>query len=196
MYDWLLKHHPEFCAKIEDLGVKYRKVAPAVDDPSSALGRSWRSSFAVQTKEEAEIKAKEQGSTLEWLADDDCRIVSQVLPAVRVSSNGHKTFFNQIIAAYTGWIDKRNDPSKAVVFGDDSLLPNDVLSSLAAYMKENQCAYRWTPGKFVIVDNTVAYHSREPFFGRRVVYAAIADGVKPLVNRQTDLVLHTGDRMP
>lgn len=196
VYDWLLKNYPDFCAKIEELGVKYRKVAPAVDDPSSALGRSWRSSFQCQTKEEAEVKAKEQGSTLEWMENDDCRIVSQVLPAVRVSSNGCKTFYNQIIAAYTGWIDKRNDPKKAVVFGDDSLLPDEVLSNLAKYMKENQSAYRWTPGKFVIVDNSVAYHSREPFFGRRIVYAAIAEGTKPVPHKQTDLVLNTGDRMP
>jgi len=79
---------------------------------------------------------------------------------VRVSSNGSKTFFNQIIAAYTGWIDSRNDPKLAVVYGDDTPLPDVVLSDLANYMKENACAYRWTSGKFVIVDNTVTYHSR------------------------------------
>jgi len=27
------------------------------------------------------------------------------------------------VAAYTGWKDKRNDPTKAVVFGDNSELP-------------------------------------------------------------------------
>ena len=63
-------------------------------------------------------------------------------------------------------------------------------------MKENECAYRWTPGKFVIVDNTVTYHSREPFKGRRIVYAAIGNGVKPLPDTQTHLVLTSGDKMP
>jgi hypothetical protein len=53
---------------------------------------------------------------------------------VKVSSNGNKTFFNQIIAAYTGWIDSRNDPKLAVVYGDDSPLPDDILMDLADYM--------------------------------------------------------------
>ena len=78
-----------------------------------------------------------------------------------------------MIAAYTGWVDKRNDPKKAVVFGDGSALPDDVMTALSNYMNENMCAYRWTPGKFVIVDNSVTYHSRQPFNGTRRVFAAI-----------------------
>ena len=65
-----------------------------------------------------------------------------------------------MIAAYTGWVDKRNNPKKAVVFGDDTPMDDNVLMDLSNFMNENKCAYRWTPGKFVIVDNTVAYHSR------------------------------------
>jgi hypothetical protein len=121
-----------------------------------------------------------QGTTWEWLPDGCCKVISQVLPAVRVSSNGNKVFFNQVIAAYTGWVDKRNDCKKAVVFGDDSPMPDDILMDLAQFMDENKSAYRWTPGRFVIVDNTVAYHSRQPFKGKRICYAAIADGTKPV----------------
>lgn len=139
---------------------------------------------------------EKQGSSWEWLDNGDCRIISSVLPAIRVSSNGKKTFFNQIIAAYTGWIDKRNNPKKAVVFGDDTPMPDEILTDLATYMKENECAYRWTPGRFVIVDNTVTYHSREPFKGRRIVYAAIGNGVKPVPDTQTHLALTSGDKMP
>lgn len=64
--------------------------------------------YNVKTKEEAEEAMKKENTTWEWLANDDCKIISQELPAVRVSSNGRKTFYNQIIAAYTGWVDKRN----------------------------------------------------------------------------------------
>lgn len=47
VYDYLNGKYPEFVTKIEELGVKYRKVAPEVDDPSSALGRSWKSMYNV-----------------------------------------------------------------------------------------------------------------------------------------------------
>jgi hypothetical protein len=105
-------------------------------------------------------------------------------------------FFNQVIAAYTGWIDSRNDPKKAVTFGDDSPMPNEVLTKLSEYMTANRSAYRWSPGRFVIVDNTVAYHSRQPFTGRRKVFASIGCGSKPVTDTQTHLVLRNGDKMP
>ena len=66
VYDYLNGKHPEFMAKIEELGVRYIKVAPEEDDASSALGRSWKSMYGVSTKEEAEVEAAKQGSTLEW----------------------------------------------------------------------------------------------------------------------------------
>ena len=47
VYNFLKEKYPEFIEKIEKEGVKYSKVAPEVDDPSSALGRSWRSMFNV-----------------------------------------------------------------------------------------------------------------------------------------------------
>jgi len=63
-------------------------------------------------------------------------------------------------------------------------------------MKANQSAYRWVPGKFVIVDNTVAYHSREPFFGKRKCFASIGKGIKPVTDKTTHLVLKTSDKLP
>ena len=64
-----------------------------------------------------------------------------ILPAVRVSSNGNKTFFNQIIAAYTACVDKRNIYGKACTFGDNTELPRDVIEDLAKFMDDNKCAY-------------------------------------------------------
>jgi len=197
VFEYLQTKYPAFTEKIEKLGVKYIKIAPEEDDASSALGRSWKSMFHKQTHEEAEVISAEQGSILTWLPNGDCRITSKVLPAIRVSSNGNKTFFNQIIAAYTGWIDKRNDCKKAVVFGDDTPMDDDVLMDLAKYMDENKVGYRWSSGRFVIVDNTVAYHSRQPFSGgRRIVFASIGNGTKPVEGNQSHLVLSSGDKMP
>lgn len=59
VYDWLQENYPEFLKNAEDKGVKYVKVAPEEDDPTSALGRSWKSMYGVTTKEEAEKAAAE-----------------------------------------------------------------------------------------------------------------------------------------
>ena len=100
------------------------------------------------------------------------------------------------MAAYTGWVDKRNEYGKSVVFGDGSLLPKEVIEDLVSWMNDHGCAYQWENGQFVIVDNTVSYHSRQPFEGRRIVYAAIGKGTKPVNNTQTHLALTSGDSMP
>ena len=63
-------------------------------------------------------------------------------------------------------------------------------------MKANASVYKWTPGQFVIVDNSVAYHSRQPFTGKRIVYASIADGIKEIDLKQPSFTLTSGDRMP
>ena len=97
-----------------------------------------------------------------------------MLPAVKTCTNGNKVFFNQVIAAYTGWVDKRNELKNGVIFGDGTPLPDEVIMALAKYMDDHSCTYRWSPGKFVILDNSVSYHSRQPFNGTRKVYAAIS----------------------
>ena len=63
-------------------------------------------------------------------------------------------------------------------------------------MHKNSCAYEWESGQFVIIDNSVTYHSRQPFEGRRVVFAAIADGYKEPDLNQVSYTLTSGDRMP
>ena len=63
-------------------------------------------------------------------------------------------------------------------------------------MDEKACSYKWTPGKFVIVDNSVTYHSRQPFTGARKCYAAIGKGTKEVTDTTTHLVLNSGDKMP
>lgn len=112
VYDWILEKYPELADKFEKSGVIYVRRVPQVDDASSAIGRSWISMFKVETREEAESKMKESHYEHEWVQVEDgsfdCKVISKVLPAVRVSTNGKKTFYNQVIAAYTGWVDSRN----------------------------------------------------------------------------------------
>jgi hypothetical protein len=101
--------------------------------------------YKVETREDAEKKMSEAGYEYEWVQVEDgswdCRVISKVLPAVRTSTNGRKTFYNQVIAAYTGWVDKRNQYGQAVRFGDGSEIPADFISKLEAFMNENASVY-------------------------------------------------------
>lgn len=63
----------------------------------------------------------ETGYEWEWLnnEDQDCRLISKPIPGVRISKSGKKVFCNQF-AVFKGWIDQKNQPSKALRYGDFS----------------------------------------------------------------------------
>ena len=197
VYEFLQAQHPKFLSDLEKFGVRYVRVVPEVDDAESAIGRSWKSMFNVHTKEEAEEAMKKNEFTWEWLEHGDCKTISKILPASITNSDSTKSFFNQIVAAYTGWSDKRNFSNKAVLLGNGEELPVKPMKELIEFMDKNQCVFRWNPGQFVIVDNTMTYHARQPFSGgKRRVVSSIANGIKPVEKNMTHLVLSSGDSMP
>jgi hypothetical protein len=145
---------------------------PATVDPESGMGRSWKSTFSVETKEAVEQNLKELEYTWQWLKEDSLRVTTPTLPAVRELDNGHKAFFNQLIAAFTGWQDSRNEASKALTFGDGS--PLDVEGAQIATNLAEKLTFDvpWQPGDAALVDNYVSMHGRRTFQGSRKVMAS------------------------
>src|SRR5687768_16995760 len=99
---------------------------PDENDPLSGMGRSWKSTLRAETREEAETRLRALGYSWEWLPDGSLRATTPTLPAVRFLSGGRKAFFNQLIAAFRGWKDARNDPAKAITFGDGSPMDREA----------------------------------------------------------------------
>lgn len=167
--------HPGFVARLKQEGVKYIRVAPEEDDPTSALGRSWKSTFKAGTREEAEERMRADGFTWEWLPNGDLKTVSAPLQAVKPHPlTGRDQFFNQLIAAYTGWQDKRNDSKRAVVFAESGeLLPEDAMAFCAQVSDEEAAACKWQQGDVILVDNLQAMHSRRTFEPPRRILASL-----------------------
>ncbi|KAJ0007423.1 hypothetical protein Pint_29566 [Pistacia integerrima] len=64
-------------------------------------------------------KAAKLGMKLEWMQDGGMKTIMGPIPAIKYDeSRQRKIWFNSMVPAYTGWKDKRNDPVKAVTFGD------------------------------------------------------------------------------
>ena len=165
----------EFAQKVEDIGVRYIRIMPEEDDPTSAIGRSWKSTFIAQTKEEAESKMQELGTTWKWLEDGNVRTETETIPAIRTDDRtGMKTFFNSMVAAYTGWTDSRNDPKKSVCCGDGSEVNGEVLIKMARVLEEESAVIPWQKGDVLLIDNKLVLHSRRPFAGPRKILASIA----------------------
>jgi hypothetical protein len=175
LFERLAERCPEFAKNCEEKGLRYSNVMPTENDPKSGMGRSWKSTLRAETREEAESRLREIEYEWEWLPDGSLRATTPVLPAVRDVGDGRKAFFNQLIAAFQGWKDDRNDPSKAIRFGDDSPLDRDAVNVATELAYEMAFDLRWQKGDAVLVDNFVTMHGRRTFKGTRKVLASLAD---------------------
>lgn len=163
---------PDFAEACRTRGLKYTHTMPAKADADSGQGRSWASTFSVDTPAEAEARMTALGYTWEWLDDGALRVTSPALPAVKELPDGRISFFNQLIAALTGWDDAKGDPSRVLRFGDDSPLDLDGAFRAAELAEALRYDVPWQSGDAVFIDNHVTMHGRRDFEGRRKVLAA------------------------
>jgi hypothetical protein len=138
------------------------------------MGRSWQSTLRAETREAAERRLSDLGYDWEWLQDGCLRATTPVLGAVRELAAGRKAFFNQLIAAYRGWSDSRNDPSNAIRFGDGTPLDREAVGVAIELADELSFDLPWQQGDVVLVDNFVTMHGRRTFSGTRKVLASLA----------------------
>jgi hypothetical protein len=173
LWERLSRRCPAFARDCEAKGLRYSHVMPAADDAKSGMGRGWQSTLRATTREEAETRLCGLGYSWEWLPDGGLRATTPTLPAVRDLGGGRKAFFNQLIAASQGWKDARNDPSKAVTFGDGTPLDRDAALVAAELGEELAFDIPWEQGDVALVDNFVAMHGRRTFTGTRKVLASL-----------------------
>lgn len=175
LYEKLKVARPDFIRDCETKGLKYSNVMPGESDGKSGIGRSWKDTLGVDTVEAAEKRLAELDYSWKWLEDGCLRATTPSLPAVMEIAPGRKVFFNQLIAAYRGWKDVRNDPSDAIRHGDGSKLDAEAVAEAIRIADELTFTSPWQVGDFVIVDNRVAMHARQPFTGKRKVVASLAE---------------------
>ncbi|MFP6899876.1 MAG: TauD/TfdA family dioxygenase [Opitutales bacterium] len=173
LWERLSEKRPAFAHNCKEKGLRYLNVMPAKAAKASSMGRSWQSTFSADNREAAEARLTALGYTWEWLPNGDLRATTPVLPAVRDLGNGRHSFFNQLIAAFSGWKDARNDPAKAITFGDGSTLDPSEVGIASALADELTFDVPWQAGDLVLVDNYVAMHGRRSFTGTRKVMASL-----------------------
>jgi hypothetical protein len=169
----LAERCPRFVQDCLEKGLRYSNVMPGENDLASGMGRSWQSTLKTTERDEAERRLRDLSYAWEWLSDGCLRVTTAVLPAVMTLPDGRHSFFNQLIAAYCGWKDARNDPSKAITFGDGAPLDSDDVAVAIRLSEELAFDLPWQVGDVVLVDNYVTMHGRRPFEGTRKVLAAM-----------------------
>ena len=173
VFDRLATEAPQFIERLDKEGVRYTNVMPGDDDAGSGQGRSWKSTLNSAPREAAEEQLKELGYSWEWQSDGSLRATTPALPAIRDLGGGRRSFFNQLIAAFRGWSDSRNDPNKAITFGRGEAITADDMAPAIAIADELTHDLQWQAGDVALVDNFAVMHGRRPFSGKRRVLASL-----------------------
>lgn len=173
LYERLRDQQPELIEKFERLGVRYAHTMPAAPDPLSGQGRSWRDTLDAQTSQQAQDRLTELGYDWEWRAGDSLYVTSPKLQAVRPLEGGGKAFFNQLIAAFRGWSDSRNEASKSVRFGDGSPIQASDMANAISIADALSYDLNWEAGDVALIDNFRVMHGRRPYSGQRRVLASL-----------------------
>ncbi len=173
LFERLTAEFPQFALDCADKGLRYSHVMPAANDAGSGMGRSWQSTLRSETREQAEDRLRSLRYTWTWLDDGCLKVMTPVLPAVMKLANGRTAFFNQLIAAFHGWRDCRNDPTKSISFGDGTSLDAAVMQRVIETAEEITFDMPWQAGDVALVDNYVAMHGRRTFKGTRRVLASL-----------------------
>ncbi|KAI9110012.1 hypothetical protein K1719_019053 [Acacia pycnantha] len=174
VYERMKERHPDFVERLEKHGLMYIRVLGEDDNPSSPIGRGWKSTFLTKDKIIAEERAAKLGMKLEWFEDGGVRTIMGPIPAIKFDrTRQRKIWFNSMVAAYTGWEDELNDPVKAVTFGDGQPLPGDVVYDCLRILEEESVAIPWQKGDVLLLDNWAVLHSRRSFTPPRRVLASL-----------------------
>ncbi len=173
VWDRIAEAHPEIAHQFETLGVRYTHTMPAAPDPESGQGRSWRDTLSVDTKSDAETRLRKLNYSWEWMSGDDLRVTTPVLDAVKTLGDGRKVFFNQLIAAFRGWSDTRNEASKSITFGNGSTIDPEAMTEIIAISDDVTFDLQWQSGDVALLDNFQVMHGRRPFKGKRRVLASL-----------------------
>ena len=157
--------------KLKNEGVRYKIRMPNVSDDSSSIGRSWCSTFATNDKSEVEKTLRESNSTWTWHTNGDLTVKSKKMNAILED----KYFFNQIIAAYIGWNDSRNEGKNCIVFAkSDEEIKEKDMKDIYEEMQKISVSFKWCKGDVLIIDNERVMHSRNTFIKPRRILASLS----------------------
>jgi hypothetical protein len=121
------------------------------------------------------------------------KTITATVPAIRTDDqppgaprSNQQTFFNSVVAAFTGWNDIRNDGARAVRLGEltpagdgdegeeGRYLDARAIEEAARVMREACVAFPWRRGDVLLLDNRTVMHARQSFEGPRRILASLA----------------------
>ncbi|MBD2690473.1 non-ribosomal peptide synthetase [Anabaena catenula] len=153
---------------------------------AEGLDVSWQNFFQTTDKKEVENYCRQAKIDFEWY-DDSGLVTRQIRPALAVHpKTGEPVFFNQIQLHHISYLDTDVRESllsifgesklpRNVYFGDGTAITAEEIAEINAVYQQSQTSFLWQKGDIIMLDNMLAAHARNPYFGQRKIVVAMAE---------------------
>ncbi|MEM9256794.1 MAG: TauD/TfdA family dioxygenase [Pseudomonadota bacterium] len=175
----------------------YRQIDPAIRERfanrrlryvrnyGNGLDVAWEQVFGTEDKAQVEAFCRQRNLGFEWREDDELRTWEVCHSELSHPLLGERVWFNQAHLFHVSALDERTrktllsmvdeeDLPRNVYYGDGSAIESSILSEIRAVYAEEKRLFQWQAGDFLMLDNVLTAHGREPFQGERRVAVAMA----------------------
>jgi alpha-ketoglutarate-dependent taurine dioxygenase len=163
------------------LGVTYRQFLHG----GYGLGKSWQETFETADPQAVENFLRDADAEFSWV-NDGLRVTQRRAGAIAHTVTGEIAWFNQADQWHPSHlsaddaemlyslVDSEDDLPQFVTLGDGSPIPEASLQAIREATERNKVSVPWQVGDFMIVDNILSQHGREPYSGDRRVIVAMS----------------------
>jgi len=166
---------PETVDKFRAKGIRYlRNSIPGI-------GLDWRTIYQTTDKNTVNKYLSENGFEFTWISDEQLR-VSWTLPAFQAHPmTGEEMWFNHMYFGLKDHYDPQvleyfseEDLPFVAYFGDGSDIDTSIVRELKDFYRNNSIVFKWEKDDFLLLDNMMYSHGRNPFDGSRKILTAMA----------------------
>ncbi|MGV3610696.1 MAG: TauD/TfdA family dioxygenase [Fluviicola sp.] len=179
----LREMNPKIVKEVEEKGVMYiRNLHGGI-----GLGPSWQDTFEITKKEELIDYCQRYNIQLEWKEDNAVRLSQVRKGIIEHRKTGEKLWFNQIDQFHAIQLgDEMFDMMKDIYeevdnfpqhvkYGNGEQISIETVKEIISTMERMTFAPQWAENEFVMVDNELVCHGRNPYEGEREVILSMSE---------------------
>ena len=145
------------------------------------IGLDWRTIYQTEDRTEVNQYLEKNDFEYTWLNDEHLR-VRWTLPAVQDHPiTGEEMWFNHLYFGFKAHYDPaildyfdEEDLPFATYYGDGSDIEPSVAQEFKDFYQQHSMVFSWEQDDFLLLDNMMFSHGRNPFEGDRTILTAMA----------------------
>jgi len=174
--------NPAIVAEIKAKGICYIRNLHG----GAGMGPSWQDTFETNEKARVEAYCKANNTTYEWRPNNALRVKQFSKGIISHRQTGEPVWFNQIDQFHPSHLGSElyeilqsiyEDPDEFplnVQFGDGTPISDSLVKEIMETIDRAVVAPQWNTNEFLVVDNELAAHGRNPYTGERKVLVSMS----------------------